>query len=645
MRSNRSSAPVAASADATKIGTSCAECRRSKLKCDRSFPCQSCIRRGCANICPDGTMPATKGNKALVVRAQKLTEEVDELKSRIHELEAALENARLNDPTATSAHGYQYHGSPSLSPIEPGPSAASSQGLPRLSSAINDLVSAFPLGQKNHSYSSNPVSSEELLRDILANLYPSGEDPFLADMVSHKLSVFFATIALGILCDRGDDAKMKSEHYHNLARAALSFESLSTTASCATIQAIFLVTRLTQKAHSCVSEECWLLNGINNRLIHKLGLHHEGYASSVEERQRQAARRAFWEVVSWDAWACFISDRPGYFSLKHVNWSIWRYKFTTCCVTLTLDYTLSYRDPPYSAIIDVDHKIRAFPLPTEVPAQAMQTGGSTEWSSDAFTAAQEFATLSVVEATLICLHKKYFIQAMCLDPNDPFSTEYQVSARTTLHSASRIINGMIKLYQQHARELNLTWFLWAPVFISTNVLRDLTIRCPRCPVSKNALQLYEKAMALYEDAMAGISEGPLAKLRAFYGKACVAVSMADNFPNPVMQTPVLHSALTVPESSGLGARSQRRYPSPMDTLRSQTPHHGFQEDQPSTSWMVPHSTNTATVNLLPESVYDSSIYVPESEFGYQQRWDASQQWEDFVAEFRVPDHELLDRSK
>ncbi|KAI0032310.1 hypothetical protein K488DRAFT_50178 [Vararia minispora EC-137] len=37
-----------------KSGLSCAECRRSKLKCDRSFPCQSCIRRGCAAICPDG---------------------------------------------------------------------------------------------------------------------------------------------------------------------------------------------------------------------------------------------------------------------------------------------------------------------------------------------------------------------------------------------------------------------------------------------------------------------------------------------------------------------------------------------------------------------------------------------------------------
>ncbi|KAK7466490.1 hypothetical protein VKT23_005212 [Stygiomarasmius scandens] len=73
-----------------KNGLSCAECRRSKLKCDRNFPCQACIRRGCANICPDGALAATKGNKVLLQTAQRLNEEVKTLKARIRELEAAL---------------------------------------------------------------------------------------------------------------------------------------------------------------------------------------------------------------------------------------------------------------------------------------------------------------------------------------------------------------------------------------------------------------------------------------------------------------------------------------------------------------------------------------------------------------------------
>ncbi|KAI0048107.1 hypothetical protein FA95DRAFT_1518037 [Auriscalpium vulgare] len=80
-------------------GKACAECRRSKLKCDREFPCQSCIRRGCGAICPDGTLAATKGNKVLMAHAQKLTEQVKTMSTRIRELEAALEKTQCATST------------------------------------------------------------------------------------------------------------------------------------------------------------------------------------------------------------------------------------------------------------------------------------------------------------------------------------------------------------------------------------------------------------------------------------------------------------------------------------------------------------------------------------------------------------------
>ncbi|KAI0041617.1 hypothetical protein FA95DRAFT_1598877 [Auriscalpium vulgare] len=73
-----------------KKGKSCAECKRSKLKCDRGVPCQSCIRRGCAAICPSGSLTAMRGNQALMTQSQQLTEQVKTMSKRINELEAAL---------------------------------------------------------------------------------------------------------------------------------------------------------------------------------------------------------------------------------------------------------------------------------------------------------------------------------------------------------------------------------------------------------------------------------------------------------------------------------------------------------------------------------------------------------------------------
>ncbi|KAG7093400.1 hypothetical protein E1B28_007082 [Marasmius oreades] len=99
--------------------TSCAECRRLKLKCDRVFPCSSCIRRGCANLCPTGTLEKGKrgflkrleqslpssGNRTVDPNSGEPTTEVAmfvardaAMSKRIQELESALINAGVPVP-------------------------------------------------------------------------------------------------------------------------------------------------------------------------------------------------------------------------------------------------------------------------------------------------------------------------------------------------------------------------------------------------------------------------------------------------------------------------------------------------------------------------------------------------------------------
>lgn len=43
-----------------KQGTSCAECRRLKIKCDRGIPCAGCQKRGCAELCPEESIGSIK---------------------------------------------------------------------------------------------------------------------------------------------------------------------------------------------------------------------------------------------------------------------------------------------------------------------------------------------------------------------------------------------------------------------------------------------------------------------------------------------------------------------------------------------------------------------------------------------------------
>ncbi|KAH7870937.1 uncharacterized protein C8R40DRAFT_616952 [Lentinula edodes] len=46
-----------------EVPLSCCECRRLKLRCDRTFPCGSCKKRGVSDICPDGVLVSGKGTR------------------------------------------------------------------------------------------------------------------------------------------------------------------------------------------------------------------------------------------------------------------------------------------------------------------------------------------------------------------------------------------------------------------------------------------------------------------------------------------------------------------------------------------------------------------------------------------------------
>ncbi|KAL1749276.1 fungal-specific transcription factor domain-containing protein [Schizophyllum fasciatum] len=96
-----------------RVPTSCAECRRLKLKCDKGIPCQKCVSRGCGSICPDGQLVSGKGNRFFLANTEELHAEIEQLRARNRELEQALHAVQggvtsspqptTGDPTYSSA--------------------------------------------------------------------------------------------------------------------------------------------------------------------------------------------------------------------------------------------------------------------------------------------------------------------------------------------------------------------------------------------------------------------------------------------------------------------------------------------------------------------------------------------------------------
>ncbi|KAJ7594047.1 hypothetical protein C8J56DRAFT_426624 [Mycena floridula] len=80
----------------------CAECRRLKVKCDKNIPCQTCVKRGCSKLCPNGTIPPGQGSRFVTAASDHLVRRITSMEARMHSLEDALAIAYA--PTSDKPH-------------------------------------------------------------------------------------------------------------------------------------------------------------------------------------------------------------------------------------------------------------------------------------------------------------------------------------------------------------------------------------------------------------------------------------------------------------------------------------------------------------------------------------------------------------
>ncbi|KAJ7507209.1 hypothetical protein B0H11DRAFT_1970739 [Mycena galericulata] len=68
----------------------CAECRRLKIRCDKTVPCSTCVKRGCEALCPNGTIPPGEGSRFVLAATDHLHQKLTRMEARMHSLEDAL---------------------------------------------------------------------------------------------------------------------------------------------------------------------------------------------------------------------------------------------------------------------------------------------------------------------------------------------------------------------------------------------------------------------------------------------------------------------------------------------------------------------------------------------------------------------------
>uniref|UniRef100_A0A0W0FZD4 Xylanolytic transcriptional activator regulatory domain-containing protein n=1 Tax=Moniliophthora roreri TaxID=221103 RepID=A0A0W0FZD4_MONRR len=365
----------------------------------------------------------------------------------------------------------------------------------------------------------DPITRQELEADIFDQMYYPNGHINIDKVHSHRLSAFFMVMAAGVMYEPGPDSKLVAKRYHALAKAALALDPITHEVSCATIQSLLVMFRFHYNLDRKGNEVRWLIIGICSRVALKIGLHRDSSGWNLDPEEQQRRRRLFWELYMNDTWTSIVNGRPPSMMIQHtdcqfpddlepsvkangeteIGWHNWKSRYAASCLSISVQHIFMTKKLPYAALLDLDKKIRKFPVPFHLQAPLAASEAGRAWSSDPRKAMQQYCILCERESNLLYLHRSYFAQALREESNNPLAHRYTASVLATYRSACRLISSLKGLYPVHPEITETSWFFWSGVFSSCIVLGALIVESPACSLSRDALREFEEALPFFQE--------------------------------------------------------------------------------------------------------------------------------------------------
>ncbi|KAJ7700280.1 hypothetical protein B0H14DRAFT_3034208 [Mycena olivaceomarginata] len=301
---------------------SCRECRRLKLKvwsvslllssltrfqCDRVFPCQSCCKRGCAEICPEGALQSGRGSRFILANTEQLHEKITQLSERVRLLEDGLESVSAEHPLlAPDLRRIKTSQELYVPPNAALTSDASSE--PVVSPDILQLSITFPFPW------TMDLKIRQRIRDALP---PRAEAQALVytmpiqELSPRRLALLLMVLSIGSLVDlsRPLGSLHGEAYHHHCARRQPDFDELHALFFMIWYHLVFSDNRkavgyLRLESHGFVAK---LAQGVNRD------------GSRLKVIPEEYERRLYQELLNLDCRMSLSLGRPPSLSLSHVD--------------------------------------------------------------------------------------------------------------------------------------------------------------------------------------------------------------------------------------------------------------------------------------------------------------------------------------
>ncbi|KAI5123792.1 hypothetical protein M0805_009087 [Coniferiporia weirii] len=601
---------------------SCAECRRLKIKCDKQLPCSSCLRRGCASLCPNGSLATGQGTRFVLAATDHLHRRISKMSERIRQLEDALAilqqhvsdepHPLLRDELLSlkvekgddvlDAEGAQdmpkgldglgtlsisdkgslrffgasggsevllindddddNYSSPaasnSASSPASGPASARESKSPAIQADVAHFSNAFPFTPSGSvhevrvkllsylppwesalalidvyfeqaAWLFRSVSRGQLVDEMMPVIYgrvPSipTHDYGINCEGPHALALLLMAFAVGTLVDLRQVAfSAEADHYYQLAKAAITLQSVLERPELVSIQALHLMSIYNAMRQPDSRDEegetsmemSWSLIRLAHQLAQTIGLRQIDRDSArwgLNPMEVQRRRAVFWDLYVADCWQSLATGRPPSITLPYIDCAFplddeahlnnkgetesgfisWGFRFASECVGQVATKTLTANVPSYATILELDAKIRDFAIPEfpEVPIDKSKPG----------MIMMRYVLAHTRETILLDLHRGFFAQAMIDDPVNPLRSQYAPSFLATYRSASHILKSIREEFEVLPELSARFWPPWTFAFSSAVVFGAVVTRGPSSSMAPSSLQELDMACKLFSQA-------------------------------------------------------------------------------------------------------------------------------------------------
>ncbi|KAI0820265.1 fungal-specific transcription factor domain-containing protein [Trametes gibbosa] len=378
------------------------------------------------------------------------------------------------------------------------------------------------------------VPRRQLFDEMIPHFYkqPPPEDalPPSSDYSSpHDLALLLLCLAIGALVDlKQQPYNSEAEHYSQLAQAALALQSVLANPTLVTIQALHLhsiyVAMVGNEPGGSDNnmEFSWALVSLAGQLSHTIGLHRDsarfGFSADMVERRRVT----FWDLFVADAWQSLMTGRPPVIQRDYIDckfptptstpededgeepeaaFETWGFRFALQCVSEVASKTLTSEAPPYETIMELDRKVREFPIPADAAALLEDLESLPDSEPPPLQESMiRFVLSHSREVILLFLHRSFFAQAIIDCPRNPLRSAYAHSFLAAYRASGTILKVVRDQFSLYPEMCARFWVIWTFAFSSAVVFATVVTRGPRSALAPPALAQLDQAYELFTQA-------------------------------------------------------------------------------------------------------------------------------------------------